>query len=145
MLQREKKLCHLLKMQCKLTENIKMLSLPGVGRAEVHSTIPDLAFSLTRVPVVTPRLCLCRPRPKLRLNCSKFSLLLEFLAGSAAASRLLRNPAASSVSLYLCPPYKTLLTRELLIRSAHKGLFCSIPGSFVGFLKHTERAVQGGG
>ena len=62
------------------------LSLPKVGRAEVHSTTTVFAFFPAKVPIITPSLCLYRPRPELRPNCSKFSLKLEFLAGSAASS-----------------------------------------------------------
>ena len=106
-------------MQSKLTENKMTLSIPEVGRAEIHSTTPVLVFS----HIVTHCLCLCRARP----NCSKFSLLLEFLAKLP-----LQQSSSRCISLSLSPD-KTALTRQLLIRSAHKG--------FRGFLE-AERAVE---
>ena len=108
--------CHQLKVQSKLTENKMTLSFPEVGRAEIHSTTPVLVFS----HIVTH--CLCRAWP----NCSKFSLLLEFLAKLP-----LQQSSSRCISLSLSPD-KTALTRQLLIRSAHKG--------FCGFLE-AERAV----
>ena len=107
------------------------LSIPEVGRAEIHSTTPVLVFSLLSPIAFASSSCFSHIVT--HCLCHRPAKLQQVFAVVGISRETSSVTEQQPVYLFIFVPDKTALTRQLLIRSAHKG--------FRGFLEAVGRLL----